>query len=888
MSRDIAAQRCSKYTARACRWLATAVLGLATVVAPCAAADEVDAPVPLFDYWGESRFLVDVPGASNSLGAGFLNPAAWALREGPGLLLSWEDPEEAPLAPACGCGDAPETGSGAPTLSGTFRGALSLGGLGFGMRSQSYDAPGEDELTSEEYMLALGGSPHPGYGWGIAYRWGRSDEGLSPWRERVTLGTITRWRPFSLGLAWHWDVEAEEGLAQADVGLRPFGPWLTLFADATFDRETRWDDLGTRAWRTGYGLELHPLRGVVLGAKALNDGEASVRLGLSLARGHQPGAAASFDRDGDHAATTYAYETGLADPDLGLLRARPRYPEIDLRGELAYQRYRWFDDRRTLMGTLRQIDAIAADPRAGGVVLNLSGLRAGAEMVWELREQLAGLRAQGKKVIVYVDRAGLSGYLLASVADQIWMDPMGDLDLRGVALGRTYLRGALDKLGLGVDEWRLFTYKSAFETLSRESMSEADREQLGAYLDDVYEYAATTASQARGLSREAWERIVNEQGELLPREALAAGLVDSLGTYEQARRAAQKAPRRAAADATAAALVTLHGDPVWEPLAWGERGRIAVLYALGACEMDEGIKGRSLSRKIKAAADDPRVKAIVLRADSPGGDPLPSDLVAREMLEASKKKPVIVSQGQLAGSGGYWISMYGDTIVAAPMTVTGSIGVIGGWIWDQGLGEKLGIGYEGLKRGEHADLGRGMILPLLGAEIPERGLTPQERERVEQQFRTLYGDFVDMVAKGRGLPREQVDRIGQGRIWSGTRGREIGLVDEIGGLWRSLLIAKEAAGIDRGRDVAVSEGPELGLFRLPIPRLNLLGLRLGGGDSSAQEQAELAAAQRLRETAAELHITPAELEYLRQIAQARGAPLLMTVPFEVRDGVTAW
>jgi protease-4 len=766
--------------------------------------------------------------------------------------------------------------------------------LALGMRSFLYERPDGETTHWDEYTLGLGGGAR-GYAWGLSYAWSRADEGLAARHERLTLGSIHRSRPFSLGLATHWDLKANEALVQADIGVRPFGPRLTLFADATFDAHSRWDDIGTPGWRTGYGLEAHPLRGVVLGAKALNTGEVSVRLSLGIAGGAQPAAAVHLDADGEHAATTYAYETEMPRPNLGLFHPRAAYPELDLRGPIAYQRYRWFDQRRTLLATLREIDAYAASPRVAGVVVNLSGLQTDAEMIWEVREQLAGLRASGKRVVVYFDRAGLGGYLLASVADQIWMDPTGDLDVTGLNAGKTYLRGTLDKLGLGIDEWRFFTYKSAFESLSRESMSEADREQIDTLLGDVYEYGVTSITTARDLTRDAWDRLVREQGQLLPADALAAGLVDSIGTYEQAKQAVRKAPARAIDDALASPLATLAGDTVWEPMAWGEPQRIALLYAIGVCDMEQGIRGRVLAEKIRAAGDDRAVKAIVLRVDSPGGDALPSDLVAREMKAAAKKKPLIVSQGRVAGSGGYWISMFADSIVAAPVTVTGSIGVIGGWIWDNGLGDKLGIGYDHVQRGEHADLGGGMILPLFGAQVPERPLTPPERARMEEMIRTMYADFVGKVAEGRGMSKEAVDQVGQGRIWSGTRGKEQGLVDELGGLWHSLLIAKAAAGIGSDRAISVSEGPQLGLFNFPMPRMKLFGL-LGaargagfeaGRDTGLDAGLETFQADDAAAGAASV-LTPQMRLFLQRLARSRGKPLLMLEPFEIRDGVQTW
>jgi len=255
---------------------------------------------------------------------------------------------------------------------------------------------------------------------------------------------------------------------------------------------------------------------------------------------------------------------------------------------------------------------------------------------------------------------------------------------------------------------------------------------------------------------------------------------------------------------------------------------------------------------------------VVPRADSPGGDPLPSDLVARELRETAKVKPVVVSQGAVAGSGGYWISMYGDTIVASPLTITGSIGVIGGWIWNDGFGEKVGMSYDGVKVGEHADFGAGITLPLIGISVPERPPTEAERERIEFLIRSMYEDFVSKVAEGRGMTRREVDAVGQGRVWSGKRGLRKGLVDELGGLWRSIGIAKAAAGIAQDAPVVIEEGPSLGLFNLaalfkmpPLP---------GTSEPDA---------------AAALGLSASELQYVRFLARSRGKPLVLMEPMQV-------
>ena len=268
------------------------------------------------------------------------------------------------------------------------------------------------------------------------------------------------------------------------------------------------------------------------------------------------------------------------------------------------------------------------------------------------------------------------------------------------------------------------------------------------------------------------------------------------------------------------------------------------------------------------------MKAVVLRADSPGGDPLPSDLVAREIFETAKRKPVIVSQGQVAASGGYWISMYGHHIVATPMTITGSIGVIAGWLWNEGFGEKIGFTYDSVQRGEHADFGRGIRLPFLGIELPDRPPTPEERERAEEIIRDLYTKFVDNVARSRDLETAFVDSIGQGRVWSGTRGARVGLVDEIGGLWRSLAVAKAAAGLAVDASVQFVEAPDRGAMDWSF-------LRFEPPSPGVETQDDLPLGLPAALTTV---LTPAETDYLRHVLRAGGRPILMMEPIEIDDG----
>jgi protease-4 len=804
------------------------------------------------DYPREADLLVDTPGTTSSIAGGLWNPASWGMQRGGGLFLAWDDVR----------GDLSRD---------AFTGVASFHHLAFGMRQFQHEPAADDPFHVRDYQIGIDAG-NRSMTWGLSYGWGGGDLERAPRHERMTLGSVTRCRFASLGAAFTRDLEVDDNLLQADLGIRPLGPRLTLFGDAVYRHGQSFDDI-----ESGYGAEFKVWPGLALAAKGRSTGEISLRLSIALDPYTDLSWRPHLDDAGDRYASTYALEVGARRSHLGqrsVGRGR-MMPEMSLRGPIVYQRYQWFDTRRTLLATLERIQQVADDERAGGIVLDLSGAELGGEMAWEIRTQLAALRARGKKVVVYIDRGALYATMLASVADQVWMDPEGILDVRGLTLGRTYMRHAIDKAGLGVDEWRFFTYKSAFEGYSRDSMSEPDREQRQALVDDFYNTAMTAITEARGLEPGAWDRIANEKGVLLPEEAVAAGLVDSIGTWEQAKRSARNAPRRAAGAGDASLLANVTGDPVWGPEWWGEPPRIAVLYAIGPCEMETGIRGRVLSKEIRKARSNRHVKAVVLRVDSPGGDPLPSDLVARELRETAARKPVIVSQGQVAASGGYWVSMFADTIVASPLSVTGSIGVIGGWVWNKEFGDKVGLTYDHVQRGDHSDLGTGFKLPYIGVVVPERPLSPEERDRMESIIRTEYKDFVAKVARGRGLDEKVVDSIGQGRAWSGTRGRDNGLVDEMGGLWRSLQIARAAAALPVGSPVQFPEGPKPGFLDASMFKPKLFGALLGEMPASASSA-----------VAPGSSLSADELDYLRSLVRSQGRPLVRMEPFEIQDGST--
>lgn len=651
---------------------------------------------------------------------------------------------------------------------------------------------------------------------GIGYGWSGGDTGVFQRENLVTAGILIRpSRYISVGAVGYQAVRGKHQQVYTDLAVRPFGnEFLTVFGDFAMQNE---QTLREGMWSAGVAVEAFP--GVRLTGRAFEGAMYTVGLSFSFRRAGV-NAQRQIDRNGNGGYTTYGVRLGAYDRNIfdSYTRKETDYVGINLLGNLKYQQYRLFDTSNTLRDILQAIDEAREDPTVAGIVINMSGLRASHEMKWELRERLREFQNAGKHVVVYIDRGSMTDYHLASVADRIIMDPLGTITMEGFITGRTFLRGMFEKAGIAVEEWRFFEYKSAFEQLARDEMSEADREQRRRLIDHFYELVRSDVTESRGIAEDDFDTLVDEVGFLLPEHALEHGLVDTLGRWDDVRDiiAEFEDDRK---NLISRGRLPARNKPVDNR--WSEPPRIAVIYALGICAMDEGINARSLVNDVHRARRDNRVKAIVLRVDSPGGDGLASDLISRALKKAMEDKPVIVTQGAVAASGGYWLSMNSNKILAAPNTITGSIGVIGGWLYDDGFKDKLGLTTDFVKRGAFADLGFGATLPLINVSLPDRNLTEEEFELMRSRFMSLYEDFVQMVADGRDMEYDEVEPHSQGRVWSGWDGLDIGLVDEIGGLADAIAIARREAGIAPDEEVTIVEYPEPGLFDVSmfVPRL---------------------------------------------------------------------
>ncbi len=818
--------------------LATLLWVLSAAESPTHAADSIPS------YYSTLDFSFTSPGAVATSVSGFANPAVYGMMPGRELRFYWSD-------------------EGA-RLRSIPRWGLFLGGphIGFGAVHAKLDLPlrtGSPSVT--DYRLALSWG-NRNLSWGVGYGWSGGDKDLAGRSRLIQAGALHRFGRFaSLGLAGAFSTDKDARSGLADLAVRPLGDRrLTVFGDMEMQEDTRLRDA---LWSVGAMVE--PVAGMQIAGRYFEDESFAVSFSFSFGK-VSASASPRFSKESDLDRTLYGIRLGYDELNIydSYLRRHNAYLEMELTGKIKYRKYRLFDEgTHTLHGILTALEGAKRDPRVKGVAVNLSGAKVTRGKAWEIGEKLKELKQEGKRVVIFIDDGGMTEYHLASVADRIVMDPDGLLMLPGYVAGRTFLANLLDKIGIGYDEWRYFKYKSAFEVLSRQKMSEADREQRLALIDGFYDEIRTDVVKARGVSGSEFDRWINEEMLFTPGKALSEGLVDKLGRWEDVKDVIEELEGSKKPYISPSKLA----DCTFPSTLWGENPKVALVYGLGVCDMDEGIRARKLEKIFQKLRKDGGVKAVVFRVDSPGGDGMASDVVAEALRKCAEKKPVIVSQGDVAGSGGYWISMYGTEILALPTTITGSIGVIGGWLWNDGIGEKLGLTSDHVQIGKHADLGFGILVPLLGVGIPDRNLNDEERDRVEELLLDFYDEFVEKVAKGRKMEKDAVREIAQGRVWTGHAGKKNGLVDRIGGLDLALCIAKEQAGLRPDERVDVVEYP-----RAPLFNLSAL-MRRGPLSIFASREEGI-----LPRPDEEDYIETYEWTYLRALMQSKGRPLYMIPP----------
>lgn len=516
------------------------------------------------------------------------------------------------------------------------------------------------------------------------------------------------------------------------------------------------------------------------------------------------------------------------DFEQGLVESVPEDPAAKL----------FMSDVLTIHDVVAALEKARTDERVVAFYARLGGGGMGMAQAQEIRDAVQAFRASGKPAIAFAETfgeygPGNVGYYIATAFDEIWLQPSGDIGLTGFALEGQFLSGTLEKLDVVPRMDQRYEYKNAMNTYTHTEFTEPHREAMLAIAEGWQQQVERGIVEGRKLDAGAIQGIV-DRGPYLGQEAVDAGLVDGVAYRDEVL---AKVRERAGDEKASLLFVSKYLERAGRP--WTEGETIALVSASGAVTRGESsfdpifggttMGSDTVANAIRAAVDDADVKAIVFRVDSPGGSYVASDTIWRETLRAKEAgKPVIVSMGNLAGSGGYFVAMAADKIVAQPGTITGSIGVLGGKLLTTGLWNKLGITWDEVHTAENA------LMFSATSDYTEYGW-----QRHQAWLDRVYQDFTAKVAEGRGLPLERVREIAKGRIWTGEAAKEIGLVDELGGQTRAIELARDAAGIASDADI------ELRVFPRPKTFFEAISDK---GPESSDPRAAVAVLKRTIET----------------------------------------
>ena len=475
------------------------------------------------------------------------------------------------------------------------------------------------------------------------------------------------------------------------------------------------------------------------------------------------------------------------------------------------------DDHLQLRTVTRALRAAAKDERIAGVFIT-GGLRpasygSGYAALSEVRAGIAAVKAAGKPVLAYLTTATTKDYYLASAASEVAIDPYGVIMMSGLASEPMFYAGAFEKYGVGVQVTRVGKYKSAVEPFTRTSMSPENRDQIQKLLNDIWDGILADIAPSRGTTAAQLQAIVDREGFIRPEQAKDGQLVDRIAyrdeVYDELKaktgRAGSKQPFKQIGLADYARLSKDIADVPAKALeaavSGSGKGRVAVVYAEGEIVDGEGdadqVGGTRFSRELRKLRLDDGVKAVVLRVNSPGGSASASETIQREIRLMKKVKPVVVSMGSYAASGGYWIAAYGDRIFAEPTTITGSIGVFGVQFNVKKLSGDFGLTFDTVKTGKFADV--------ISITRPK---SEEELAVFQRMVDWIYGEFIGKVAEARKIKREVVEEIAQGRVWSGVEAKNLELVDELGGLDAAIAYAVAQAKL----------GPNYRIVEYPHPK----------------------------------------------------------------------
>ncbi|HML09601.1 MAG TPA: signal peptide peptidase SppA [Stellaceae bacterium] len=476
-----------------------------------------------------------------------------------------------------------------------------------------------------------------------------------------------------------------------------------------------------------------------------------------------------------------------------------------------------FDENGTLRDFVDAVDRAADDPRVKALFVELGDDTLGLAKTQQVRDTIARFRAKGKFAIAFADtfgegEPGTRPYYLATACEQIWLQPLGEVGLTGLRSETPFLKGLLDKLGIAADFEHREEFKTAMNSLTETRMTAPQREEVEGLLTSIWGQIGGDIAKARKIAPDKLVALVDE-APVAAADAQKLGLIDWIGYRDQALAQARTRVGGTASFMTFAKYLKAAGRPN------ASGSRIALIYgtglitrgdSAGALAGEDQFTARAIGRAFAAASRDKDVRAIVFRIDSPGGSATASETIWRDVEEARRAgKPVIVSMGDVAASGGYYVAAPADKIVAEPATLTGSIGVLAGKLVLGGLMQKLGITSDAAERGANS----GMFSAVTN-------FSPAQRQRIDAELDDTYAGFKDHVATGRHLDPDQVEAVARGRVWSGENAKDKGLVDALGGYETAFDLAREAAKLPEGAPIDVVVYPrERGLSATLIARL---------------------------------------------------------------------
>ncbi len=454
---------------------------------------------------------------------------------------------------------------------------------------------------------------------------------------------------------------------------------------------------------------------------------------------------------------------------------------------------------KTLSEIIEELKELKEDENVKGLVFKSGNFTAKFAQRTELKKAFLDFKSSGKSIVFYYEGISGANYAFAaSIADEIYLNPIGSIDLKGISVNMPYFKNLLDTLGIDVVNLKSHDYKTAGNPITEDHMTDAERETYEALLDDMYAEIVTMIKEGRGdkLAKSV-EQLIDDGPYWNADKALEVGLIDGV-IYEDQLEDEIK-------DKFQSAKIVDKYDNNVAATKWSkpQEDKIALIYAIGNIHSGEGLPGKSIgsvttAKAIKQAREDKRVKGIIIRVDSGGGSALASDVIAREVelcKTGKNKKPIIVSMGGVAASGGYYIAAFADKIIAQPTTITGSIGVIGIFPVFERLYEKIHVNWDTVKRGKHADL-----------YSTHRQPTDDEKKIAKEAIHHFYDRFVSIVAEGRDLSKDDVHKIAQGRVWTGKQAFERGLVDAMGGMDLAVKEMKDLAELDHEVKLVEFEG----------------------------------------------------------------------------------